>query len=109
MIECSQLLLLRNYLVLCLKHAFFFRINMHYEIIDFSSFRLNKIFSSFNANIHRGVEIVAKRVLQPLYQIDLVWNQTEYARRLREYNSYGHDLFTKVSVSCTNLIIIIIN
>lgn len=50
-------------------------------------------------NIFSGIKIVAKRVLQPLYHIDFVWNLTEYAQRLRKYNQFGRELFGKVSNS----------
>lgn len=54
---------------------------------------LNLIFFSL-----RGIEIVAKRVLDPLLHIDFIWNLTESKRRLREYSRYGHELFRKVGI-----------
>lgn len=47
-----------------------------------------------------GVEIVAKRVLDPLMHIDFIWNLTGPARRLREYARFGHELFRKVFLFC---------
>lgn len=47
--------------------------------------------------IFRGVEIAAKRVLDPLLHIDFIWNLTDSAQRLRKYSRYGHDLFRKVN------------
>lgn len=43
-----------------------------------------------------GIEMVAKRAVNPLLHIDFIWNLTESAKRLREYSRYGHDLFRKV-------------
>lgn len=51
---------------------------------------------TFELFFFRGVEIVAKRSLQPLFHIDFIWNFTEGARRLKEYNQYGRKLFAKV-------------
>lgn len=49
------------------------------------------------ASAYSGIRIVAQRVLQPIYHIDFIWNRTEYAARLREYNKFGRELFAKVS------------
>lgn len=44
----------------------------------------------------RGIEIVAKRFLQPLYYVDLIWNLSEGARRMREFNQFGRKIFREV-------------
>lgn len=62
-----------------------------------SRFVINSMGRSVDQHHHSGVRIVAKRVLQPLYHIDFIWNRTEYAARLRKYNKYGRELFSKVS------------
>lgn len=48
--------------------------------------------------IRSGIEMVAKRLLNPLYHIDFIWNRTTAAKNLREYSRYGHDLFQKVLI-----------
>lgn len=55
---------------------------------------MNALF--FALGISSGIEIVAKRLLNPLFHIDLIWNSTAAARRLREYSRYGHALFRRV-------------
>lgn len=45
---------------------------------------------------HRGIEIVAKRSLQPLFNVDFIWNLTATAKLLREYNQYARKLFENV-------------
>lgn len=40
--------------------------------------------------------------MQPLYHIDFIWNFTEAAKRLKEYNQYGRSLFEKVQHNDSN-------
>lgn len=64
--------------------------------------KLNSIDSSnklkYELDFSRGIEIVAKRVLDPLLHIDWIWNLTDARRRLREYSRFGHELFGKVFI-----------
>ncbi|XP_031637232.1 probable cytochrome P450 313a4 [Contarinia nasturtii] len=44
----------------------------------------------------QGLEIVGKRILDPLLHIDFIWNLTESAKKLREYSCFGRTLFQKI-------------
>lgn len=46
--------------------------------------------------IHSAFKIVSKRLVQPLYHINFIWNLTELAERMRDYNRFARDLFQKV-------------
>lgn len=46
--------------------------------------------------ICRSLEHVGRRLLQPLYQIDFIWNRTRRAKRIREMNTFIRELITKV-------------
>lgn len=45
---------------------------------------------------HSAFRIVSKRLVQPLYHINFIWNLTELAERMRDYNRFARDLFQKV-------------
>lgn len=74
---------------------------MVYWIIGLDGINQMYFFKQLNLasiSICSGVEIVAKRVLDPLLHIDFIWNLTKSAANLREYSRYGHDLFQKVQL-----------
>lgn len=43
-----------------------------------------------------GVELAAKRMLNPLFHIDFIWNLTTSAKHLQEVSQHGYDVVHKV-------------
>lgn len=58
----------------------------------------SRCYNRWKTVFFRGVEIAAKRSLQPLYHIDFIWKLSEGARRLRQYNQFGRKIFEKVTM-----------
>lgn len=39
---------------------------------------------------------MTERMMQPIYRLDVIWNLTNAAKRLKKYHQFGKDLFDKV-------------
>lgn len=48
-----------------------------------------------------GTEIVSNRSLQPLYHFDFIWNFTDAAKRLIEFNQFRRTVLEQVFVVLT--------
>lgn len=46
-----------------------------------------------------GFEIASKRLFQPLYHINFIWNLTNHSKRLQESLQFARSVFEKVYIS----------
>lgn len=46
-----------------------------------------------------GMKIVTKRLFNPLYLVDFIWNQTNASKRLHDYNQFGREMFMNVKIT----------
>lgn len=49
--------------------------------------------------LNSGQQVIAKRLFQPWYQHDFIWNLTSYAGELQSYQDYGSLLVDRILAS----------